>query len=299
MSQLSLLILAAGIGRRYGGLKQIAPIGPNGETILDYSVYDARQAGFDQLVFVIRRDIETAFRETIGRQFEPHIPVKYAYQEVDSLPAGFDVAANRQKPWGTGHAVWVAASLINQPFAVINADDFYGPTSYKLVADYLTTGSPHYALVGFKLRNTLSDFGSVARGICQTDAENFVQSVTEITNIEKAGQQARYVDATGQPHTLSGEEIASMNMWGFRPTIFAQLHQHLIEFLHQPGNHQTAEFYLPSAVNNLITHQQAQVKMLPSPDSWFGMTYQQDKKHVVQSIQNLITAGVYPAKLFS
>jgi UTP-glucose-1-phosphate uridylyltransferase len=295
----TLLILAAGMGSRYGGLKQIDSIGPNGETILDYSIYDAIRAGFGKVVFVIRHDIETAFRETISRKFETRLHVEYVYQELDKLPAGFSVPGGRQKPWGTGHAILVGQEQINEPFAVINADDFYGFDSYRIVSNFLTTNQDSdIALVGFILRNTLSEFGTVSRGICQ-DNNGYIQTVVETTAIEKDGQHAKYVDNHGQTQSLTGDEIVSMNMWGFTPVIFDQL-QHLFkDFLQtQFEDRATEEFYIPSAVTKLIAQNQARVELLRSQATWFGMTYQQDKSYVTEKIQYLIAEGVYPEKLF-
>lgn len=294
----TLLILAAGMGSRYGGLKQIDSVGPNGEAIIDYSIYDALRAGFGKLVFVIRRDIEAAFRAKIGQKFEAHVPVEYTYQALEMIPDGFSLPAERKKPWGTGHAILISRAVIHEPFAVINADDFYGANAYQVLHDYLKERSAaNYALVGFVLRNTLSDYGSVARGVCQLDEQHQVKTVVEITNIEKNGQQAKYTDETGQTHHLSGDELVSMNMWGFTPTIFEQLahhfHDFLVENIHQPK----AEFYIPSAANRLIAENQASIKLLSSRDSWFGMTYQEDKPKVIQSIRDLITQGHYPENL--
>ncbi len=293
----TLLILAAGMGSRYGGLKQIDPIGPNGEAIIDYSIYDAIQAGFGKLVFIIRPDIEAVFRETLGQKYEAHLPVAYVHQTLDLLPAGYTVPSERQKPWGTGHAVLVAEAAINEPFAVINADDFYGASAYKVMHAHLTQSAADYALVGFVLRNTLSDYGTVSRGICEVDAQGYIKSVTEITKIEKDGQQARYVDEAGQTQILSGDELVSMNLWGFTPAIFAQLRDLFGEFLQKRGHEPKAEFYIPYAVNHLIAQQQAQAKILTSHDSWFGMTYQEDKPYVTRSIQALVEQGQYPQQL--
>ncbi len=295
----TLLILAAGIGSRYGGLKQIDGIGPHGEAIIDYSVYDALRAGFGKIVFVIRHDIETDFREIVGRRVESKIAVEYAYQE---LPAGFTAPLNRQKPWGTGHAVLVAKEVIQEPFAVINADDFYGTTSFKLLSDYFgnlpsTALATDYALVGFVLRHTLSKFGTVSRGICYCDEQNFIRDIVEIVGIEAQADQAKYIDETWQTRWLTGNEVVSMNTWGFTPLIFEQLDQLFSQFLQARGHDLKAEFYLPMAVNALIASGQARVKMLPSQDAWFGMTYQEDKPHVRAGIQTLVAQGIYPNNL--
>ncbi|MDM8527775.1 sugar phosphate nucleotidyltransferase [Anaerolineales bacterium HSG24] len=296
----TLLVLAAGMGSRYGGLKQIDPIGPHGEAILDYSVYDAIRAGFGKLVFVIRHDIDQPFREKIGNKFKAHIPVEYVYQGLDALPTGFTVPPQRQKPWGTGQATLMAQNVIQEPFVVINADDFYGADSFKISKNFLATSKQDYALLGFTLRNTLSDYGTVSRGVCSLDSNQYMQTVTEIIGIKKIGRQkAQYLDEQGHPQQLSGDEIVSMNMWGFHPVIFSQLEQQFIEFLAQHGTPPTKEeFYIPSAINILINQGQAKVKVLTTPSSWFGMTYQQDKPHVVESIQQLINSNVYPNNLF-
>lgn len=294
----TLVILAAGMGSRYGGLKQVDPVGPHGEAILDYSVYDALRVGFDKLVFVIRQDIAEIFHTVVGSKYEDCITVEYAYQELDMLPDGFSLSSERQKPWGTGHAVWITKSLINEPFVVINADDFYGAHSYQVIYDYFVhTSTANYALVGFTLRQTLSDFGAVARGICQSTPDGYLDSVIEVTNIEKDGQQAKYSSNTGQVHTLSGDEIVSLNIWGFQPSIFSELGRLFTQFLQTNQTNPKAEFYIPSAVNALVTTNKAKAKLLTSTSRWFGMTYQEDKPYVKDNIQALINQGVYPEKL--
>jgi dTDP-glucose pyrophosphorylase len=207
------------MGSRYGGLKQIDPVGPRGETIIDYSIYDALQAGFGKLVFVIRNDFEAQFRELVGARLEQRIPVEYVFQELDQLPPGFAVPPGRTKPWGTTHAILVAADAVREPFAAIDADDFYGPQAYRLLAQYLQSGSPEAAMVGFTLRNTLSDFGSVARGICRADEHNVLQTVVELTKIERDGAGAKNTDAAGQTTRLTGDEVVSMNFWGSPPNV--------------------------------------------------------------------------------
>lgn len=299
MSKPTLLMMAAGMGSRYGGLKQIDPVGPNGETIIDYSVYDAVRAGFGKLVFVIRQDLETQFRELIGARFEKHLPVEYAFQELHKLPPGFGVPAGRTKPWGTSHAILMAADLIREPFAAINADDFYGAESFRLLARHLSSGSPDYAMVGFTLRNTLSDFGSVARGVCQVDANGLLETVTELTRIQREGQGAKDTSATGQITRLTGDEAVSMNMWGFTPALFPQLQHYFEAFLQTSGNELKSECYIPSAVNDLLLAGQARVKVLRTNDSWFGVTYREDRPRVVASIQQLIQQGNYPQQLWT
>jgi UTP-glucose-1-phosphate uridylyltransferase len=297
MTKRSLLILAAGMGSRYGGLKQIDPVGPSGETIIDYSIHDAMRAGFDQLVFVIRRDIEAAFREIVGSRFEPRIAVKYVFQELDSLPAGAVVPAQRKKPWGTGHAILMAADAIQEPFGVINADDFYGADAFRLLAAELQSGNPDYAMAGFVLRNTLSEFGTVARGLCRSNG-GFLESVREIVGIEKDGPAARYKNGTGEFHALSGDEIVSMNMWGFNPTLFDHLRKQFAEFLKARGSEETSEFYIPSVVNALVRDGGKRVKVLPTRSSWFGVTYREDRPLVAEGIRKLIHHGDYPERLW-
>jgi UTP-glucose-1-phosphate uridylyltransferase len=298
MKQPTLLVLAAGMGSRYGGLKQIDPVGPNGETIIDYSVFDALRAGFGKLVFIIRRDIEAQFREIVGARFEKRIAVDYVYQELDKLPAGFVPPAGRTKPWGTGHAVLLAGEAVHEPFAAINGDDFYGANSYRLLADHLRSGSPDYAMVGYVLRNTLSDFGSVARGICQSDNQGFLTSVTELTKIERDGVAAKNIDPDGATTLLSGDEPVSLNFWGFTPALFPQLREIFTRFLRERGSDQKAEFYIPSAVSDLVAERKARVKLLRTPDSWFGVTYRDDRPRVVESVRQLIARGDYPEKLW-
>ena len=298
----TLLVLAAGMGSRYGGLKQIDPVGPHNQTIIDYSIYDAIQAGFGKLIFVIRQDIEADFRTFIGNRFEGHIPVAYAHQELTMVPDDFILPPHRKKPWGTAHAVLVTAEMIGENFAVINADDFYGAASFQQLATFLRTAKDNdlatYAMVGFILRNTLSEHGSVARGLCQTNKQNFLENVVELTQVEKEGPGAKYTDEAGQVHALSGDEIVSMNMWGFTPSVFTHLRTHFADFLQAKGREEKSEFYIPSGINILVSQGQAQVKVLPSAEAWFGVTYQQDKPLVMAKIQSLITQGVYPEKLW-
>lgn len=294
----TLLVLAAGMGSRYGGLKQIDPVGPCGEAIIDYSVYDAMRAGFDKLVFVIRRDIEEAFKETIGRRFEGRISLEYVYQELN-LPPGHVTPASRKKPWGTGHAILMAADAIQEPFAVINADDFYGAHSYQVLSQHLRAGSPDYAMVGFILRNTVSEFGSVARGVCNVGPEGYLQTVTELTRIEKTANGIRYTDPQGAVHPLTGDEIVSMNMWGFTPSLFGHLRREWAHFIATRGHEEKSEFFIPTVVNNLVETNQQKLKVLRSPAQWFGVTYREDRPVVIESIRKLIACGDYPEKLWS
>lgn len=298
MSKPSLLVLAAGMGSRYGGLKQIDPVGPSGETIMDYSVYDALRAGFGKLVFVIRRDIEEAFKQTIGARFEKKIQVEYVFQELNKVPAGFTVPAGRTKPWGTGHAILMGADAVREPFAVINADDFYGASSFRALAQHLQAGTPDYAMVGFVLRNTLSEFGSVARGVCRVGADGMLQGVTELTKIERDAAGIKHTDATGV-HPLTGDEIVSLNMWGFTPGLFQHLREQFGAFLAQRGQEEKAEFYIPTVVNTVMEKGQGRVKVLPTPDSWFGVTYREDRPRVIESVRQLVARGDYPQKLWT
>jgi len=299
MQSPTLLVMAAGMGSRYGGLKQIDPVGPAGETIIDYSIYDALRAGFGKLVFVIRQDIQQAFKETVGARFDKRLPVEYVFQELDKLPAGFTVPEGRTKPWGTTQAVLMAADVVREPFAVINADDFYGAESFRVLAEHLRSGSPDYAMVGFILRNTLSDFGSVARGVCRVDGEGYLSTVEELTNIERDGEHAKNTDPAGKVTKLTGDEAVSMNYWGFTPQVFGQLREVFHHFLERSGKELKTESYVPSAVNELLAAGNARVKVLRSSDSWFGVTYREDRPRVVDSIGRLIAEGRYPARLWS
>jgi hypothetical protein len=298
MNQPSLLVLAAGMGSRYGGLKQIDPVGPGGETIIDYSIYDALRAGFGKLVFVIRKDIEKDFREAIGARFERRTQVEYVFQELNQLPAGFSAPPGRTKPWGTAQAILAAAETIHEPFAAINADDFYGANSFRILAEHLRSGGLDYAMVGFILRNTLSKFGSVARGVCRADDKGFLESVTELTKIEKDGTRARYTDASGAAHSLTGDENVSMNMWGFTPSLFGFLREEFVAFLQKHGQEEKSECYIPTVVNALVTAGKVRCRVLRTTDSWFGVTYREDRPFVVEGIRRLIARGDYPEKLW-
>jgi UTP-glucose-1-phosphate uridylyltransferase len=297
MTKPTLLILAAGMGSRYGGLKQIDPVGPNGETIIDYSIYDALRAGFGKLVFVIRHDFETAFKENVGARFEKRVPVEYVYQELDKLPPGFSVPAGRTKPWGTTHAILQAENVVSEPFAAINADDFYGREAYRVLAGHLTSGSPDYAMVGFILRNTLSEHGTVARGVSRVDGNQYLTSIVEMLKIEPDGSGAKDTGADGTITKLTGDEAVSMNFWGFTPAVFGQLRTHFTVFLKKSGQEQKSECYIPATVGELVAAGQAKVKVLRTNDSWFGVTYREDRPRVVESVRKLIASGVYPQKL--
>jgi UTP-glucose-1-phosphate uridylyltransferase len=295
--------LAAGIGARYGGLKQIEPVGPGGEAVLDFAVYDAKQAGFGKFIFVIRREIDRDFREMFGRRLAKHVNVDYAFQELDMVPAGHYVHPDRKKPWGTGHAVLCAAPSLDRPFAVINADDFYGAESFRALAGFLRQATPaapgQFAMVGFQLNRTLSQHGTVARGLCQMDADGFLTSVEELTAIEKQPDGARNKEADGSFRNLTGRESVSLNCWGFTLGLFGGLRRLFGEFLTRNEANLKAEFYLPTAVNTLIQEGQARVKVLPTESHWFGVTYREDRAVVMESIRALVRAGEYPQRLWS
>lgn len=299
MTSPTLLVMAAGMGSRYGGLKQIESVGPSGETIIDYSIYDALRAGFGKLVFIIRKDIEEPFKKTVGARFEKQAAVDYVFQELDMIPAPFTVPEGRTKPWGTTQAILTAEKAIHEPFAVINADDFYGSESLSVLSKHLQSGSQEYSMVGFILRNTLSDFGSVARGVCRVDANNYLETVVELTAVEHDGAHAKNTDAQGNVTKLTGDEPVSMNMWGFTPAIFLQLRERFAEFLKKNSTSLKAENYIPSTVNELVQAGEAKVKVLRTRDSWFGVTYREDHQRVVDSIQKLVGSGVYPERLWS
>jgi len=297
----TLLVLAAGMGSRYGGLKQIDPVGPSGEAILDYSVFDAQRSGFGGVVFVIRRDIESEFRSQIGRRFENLLDVRYAFQEIDRLPTRRRSLEFRQKPWGTGHAVWCAAAEISGPFAVINADDFYGADAFRQLGRFLVNvrldAQPAEAgMVGFRLANTLSEFGTVSRGICTVDEGGFLASVEECTALERLGQEARQRTGDNSCRMFGGDVIVSMNCWGFTPAFLPLLERRLIAFLEHPLGSKD-EFYLPAAVADLIGAGAIRVRVVPTQSSWFGVTYREDRPRVSEALRALVQAGVYPARL--
>lgn len=298
------------MGSRYGGLKQIDPVGPSGETVLDYSVYDALRAGFRKLVFIIRRDFEQAFRQNVGHRFESRAEVRYVFQELDRLPGAHKPPAGREKPWGTGHAVWCAGEAIKEPFAVINADDFYGADSFRQLGAFLAqagggaSSAPGVpapcCMVGFRLDATLSEHGTVSRGICTTDADGRLLRIEEYTAIERLAQGgARQQMPGGGEWRFSGHETASMNCWGFTPGILPPLEQQLAAFLDRRGAGLKSEFYLPEAVAALIADGLVSVRVLPTTASWFGITYREDRQRVVDALRALVVAGAYPEKLWA
>jgi NDP-sugar pyrophosphorylase family protein len=297
---LTLVVLAAGMGSRYGGLKQIEPVGPNGETLLDYSVFDASRAGFIRVVFVIRRQLEDQFRNSVGQKYGERMEVVYAFQELENLPPGFVVPVGREKPWGTAHAVWCAADAVDSPFAVMNADDFYGAQSFQQLADFFraNTDPCAHAMVAYRLARTLSEFGSVSRGVCTTDPSGKLLRVDELTHIVKIGDGAENQVAGESPRSLSGSELVSMNCWGFQPSVFALLGEGMTKFLRGDGQNAKAEFYLPTAVTDMLTDDQGTVQVLTSESNWFGITYREDKPRVINAIRELVKAGDYPERLW-
>ena len=297
----TLLILAAGIGSRYGGLKQLDKVGPNGETIIDYSVYDAIQAGFGKVVFVIRENIEADFRAFFDEKLKGRIEVEYVFQEIHKIPAGLSFNIERVKPWGTGHAVLMAKDAIKENFAVINADDFYGREAYQTLADYFKTedrSDTDYCMVGYELKNTLSENGYVSRGQCKSDENNFLLDVIERTHIERKDDTIVFQDENGNHIKLKEDTLVSMNFWGFTPSYFEFLNEKFSHFIPENANNLKAEFYIPSVVNDLIEEKRARVKVLHSKATWFGVTYKEDKDSVMKNIQQLISSGKYPIKLW-
>ncbi len=295
----SLLILAAGMGSRYGGLKQVDPVGPGGEAIIDYSIYDAIRAGYGKVVFVIRESFADAFREKFEPRLAGRIATEYVYQELESfVPDPSAISPERKKPWGTGHAVLVARDVIREPFVVINADDFYGPHSYQMLKDYLRKAGPSdYCMVGYRLDRTLSDHGSVSRGVCQTDDNGYLETVVERTHIERKG--GRIITKVGEEEVmeLTGKEVVSMNIWGFMPSFFDHLHAYFTTFITENAGNPKGEFYIPFVVNELIRKGQISLKVLESADAWFGITYKEDRDLAVESIRGLIGEKVYPERL--
>jgi len=306
MNKPVLVVMAAGMGSRYGGLKQVDPVGNHGQLIIDYSIYDAKHAGFETVVFVIKKAIEETFKGAIGNRLSKVMDVKYVYQELDDLPEGYSVPAERVKPWGTCHAILAARKVVDGPFAVINADDYYGPEAFKEIYDYLLThpDSPdtyEFAMVGYLLGNTVTEHGHVARGICVEDEGNYLQSVTERTHIEKVGDDARFTEDDGKTWTpVSGGTIVSMNLWGFTKSFLAEAGDRFPAFLDDAlkTNPLKGEYFLPSVVSALIDEGKARVKVLRSHDKWYGVTYHEDKPVVVAAIAAKTADGTYPDNLW-
>ena len=293
MRDMTLLIMAAGMGSRYGGLKQLDSVGTSGETIIDYSVYDAIRSGFNKVVFIIRKDFEDDFKSQITEKYKDSIKVEFAFQELNNLPDNFNIPAGRKKPWGTGHAILSAANIINEPFVVINGDDFYGLESYKVISEYYKNGGKSFSMVAFELGKTLSDFGTVTRGLCTVKGE-LLETVIETGELKWQDN----VVTSNRNIDLNGTEPVSMNMWGFTPDLFVYLKSMFKDFLDKEGSEIKSEYLIPSVVNSLIEGNEKQVKVLRSSSSWFGVTYMNDKPYVVQKIEEFVGQGLYPKKLF-
>lgn len=297
----TLFILAAGMGSRYGGLKQLDGLGPSGETIMDYSVYDALRAGFGKIVFVIRHDFEQEFREKIISRYEGHVPVEVVFQDLNNLPEGFTAPEGRTKPWGTGHAVLMGKDVIHEPFAVINADDYYGADSFRVLADFLTSvagKSNTYGMVGFNISNTLSENGGVSRGYCKVDEQGYLTDVTECHGIERKDGKLIHVLADGSVADFPENASVSMNMWGFTPDYFQYSEEAFVEFLKVNGKELKSEFYIPSVVNDLIKQGKISLKVEKTSSRWFGVTYAADRAATVDEFKRLVDEGVYPSPLF-
>ncbi len=304
---MTLVVMAAGIGSRYGGgIKQLESVGPSGEIIMDYSVFDAKEAGFNKVVFIIRKDLEKDFHEIIGKRIEKVIPIEYAYQELDDIPEGFQVPAGRTKPWGTGQAILACKDLIHEPFVVINADDYYGKEAFVKLHQYLQSaktkeemGMYDISMAGFILGNTLSDNGAVTRGVCNTGEDQYLLNVVETKGIYLAEDGTIAHDENGSDIVIVPESKVSMNMWGFMPDIFQELETGFVDFLKEiPKGDVSSEYLLPIIVDQWIQKKQAKVKMLPTNDSWFGITYKEDKGAVVKAFEDLIAKGVYHPELW-
>ena len=293
MTDISLLVMAAGMGSRYGGLKQLDAVGPSGETIIDYSVYDAIQARFNKVVFIIRKDFENEFKLQVTDKYSGKIQVEFAFQDLHDLPDGFTCPEGRKKPWGTGHAILAAADLIHEPFVAINGDDFYGRESFKVVADYYLSGADDFSMVAFQLDKTLSTFGGVTRGLC-TVKEGKLDTVIETGELQRTEQGV----TSDRNIKLDGSEPVSMNVWGFTPVLFKYLKDMFVEFLNDEGNELKSEYLIPSVVNDLIKSGREDVHVLRSASSWFGVTYKDDRPFVMGEIQKLIDRGTYPKQLF-
>lgn len=295
----TLVVLAAGMGSRYGGLKQLDKLGPSGETIMDYSVYDAIRAGFGKVVFVIRKSFEQDFREIFVSKLEGKIEVELVFQELNNIPEGITFPEERTKPWGTGHAILVAKDAVKEPFVVINADDFYGAEAYQETADFLNSkaSEAEYAMCGYQLGKTLSDFGSVSRGVCQTDADGYLETVVERTSITKENGIVTYTQ-DDEKHQLSENDIVSMNFWGFHPSIFMHLEEKFTEFIKANSDDIKSEFYIPFVVDDLMKEGKVKTNVLKSESTWFGVTYQEDRPATVDKIKALVDSGKYPEKLW-
>lgn len=300
----TLVVLAAGMGSRYGGLKQVDPVGPSGEAILDYSVFDAIRGGFGKVVFIIRHDFEEEFKEKVGKKYEGMIPVDYCYQDINDLPDPYKVPEGRTKPWGTAHATRAARTVVNEPFAVINADDFYGRDAFAKLGAFLSAeraddGKRHFAMVGYKLELTLSENGSVARGVCDVAADGKLNGVTEMTKLVRAGAMAENLEDEANPVKVPLDARVSMNLWGFTPQLFEDLESRFPQWLKENGAKEKSEWYIPFVVDELIKEGKADCEVLPTESSWFGVTYREDKPYVMAEIKKLVDAGEYPQNLLA
>jgi NDP-sugar pyrophosphorylase family protein len=298
----TLLILAAGMGSRYGGLKQVDGVGPNDEAIIDYSIFDAVRAGFGKVVFIIRKDIEEAFYDKIARRWDGKVEWVFAFQEPElGLPADMPDLPKREKPWGTAHAVLAAAEVINEPFAVINADDYYGIEGYRKMADFLQNqcSSTHFSMLGYVLGNTLSDFGTVSRGVCEMDAQHFLTEVNERHKIRREAGGIFYTGENGQDVFLKNDTLVSMNYWGFHPSIFPVLQNDFAHYARANYQNPKSEFYIPLVINRMIREGDLQLSVIPNDDQWYGVTYREDKPFVEKALANLVAAGKYPSPLWS
>ena len=305
MKEPVLVVMAAGMGSRYGGLKQIDPVDQEGHIIMDFSIYDAKQAGFEKVIFIIKKAIDEAFREGIGKRIEKYMDVEYVYQELDVLPKGYEVPEGRVKPWGTGHAILCCSEVIDGPFAVINADDYYGKSAFKAIYDRLASCGDddkyQYAMVAYHLYNTLTENGHVARGVCTVDADGHLADIHERTRIEKHGDQAEYTEDDGATWTgLPQGTVVSMNLWGFTPSILIELKRRFLPFLENvyKTNPLKGEYFLPFVVDELLQEKKAEVTVLRSYDNWYGVTYKEDKENVMAALQKLKDEGRYPQKLW-
>ena len=300
----TLVVLAAGMGSRYGGLKQVDPVGPSGEAILDYSVFDAMRGGFGKVVFIIRHDFENEFKAKVGAKYEGLLPVDYCYQDIADLPAPFTVPEGRSKPWGTAHATRAARNVVHEPFAVINADDFYGRDAFAKLGAFLSSpaaedGVLHFAMVGYRLDLTLSENGSVARGVCDVAADGTLRGVREMTKLVRAGDVAENRENPDAPDKVPLDARVSMNLWGFTPGLFTELDKRFPEWLAVNGSKEKSEWYIPFVVDELIHEGKADCRVLPTDSSWFGVTYREDRPYVVSEIAKLVAAGEYPANLLA
>ena len=298
----TLLVLAAGMGSRYGGLKQMDPLGPNGESIIDYSVYDAARAGFGKVIFVLREDIVSDFYELFANKYKSILEVDHVIQYLSDIPEGIAINEERVKPWGTGHAVLAARDKLKEPFAVVNGDDFYGAEAFKAMAEFLSEANPNdistQSMVGYILNNTLSEHGFVSRGVCSSDSSGYLTTVTERTNIERIDDGILFIDDQKQTHSLTGDEIVSMNFWGFTPALIQPFYEKFEEFMNKNGKELKSEFFIPLGINKLIQDGTLKIKVLESNARWFGVTYQADKPLVISKLRELSATGVYPDKIW-